>query len=70
MLLSPGCAADYDKGFFAIRLNERRQYEVVAIKPSYMGYHGLILYDGARADEIGSDGILPTVWTAVYCSST
>lgn len=59
MLLSPGCAADYDRGYFAIRLNEGRQYEVVAITHWYMDFDGFILYDGARAEEIGACGVPP-----------
>ena len=49
MLLQAGYAADFDKGLFAIRLNAKRQYEVVAIKGNYLSYDGFLLYGGRRA---------------------
>ena len=59
MLLSPAHAADYYEGYFAIRLNERRQYVVMAIAHSYLDFDGFVLYGGARAEEIGPGSIPP-----------
>lgn len=59
MLLAPVHAAAFDDGLFAIRLNESRQYEVLAISPEYMDFDKYLLYDGKRAEEIGLPGIPP-----------
>lgn len=59
MLLQKDYASAFDEGKFAIRLNSRSQYEVVAIAADYLDFDGFLLYDGVTAAEIGSYGILP-----------
>ena len=60
MLLEPDHAAAFDRGYFAIRLNERSQYEVVAIRDSYLNHDGFLLYGGSRAFDTALD-IVPAM---------
>lgn len=51
LLLRPAHAAALVDGDFAIRLNARSQYEVVAITDCYLGYDGFLLYGGSQASD-------------------
>ena len=55
MLLRSSHAAAFDDGLFAIRLNARSQYEVVAITDEYLSYDEFPLYGGRLASEIARE---------------
>ena len=57
MLLQPNYAAAFEGGYFAIRLNARNQYEVVAITDGYMSHDGFLLYGGSQAGDTALDSI-------------
>ena len=57
LLLRPAHVAALDDGDFAIRLNARSQYEVVAITDYYLSYDGFLLYVGSQASDIALGSI-------------